>query len=279
MGEVTEYLYPINADQERFVDVDGAPVRMTSTNLWEAIEQNPDSPVTWYLSNSFRSMRADDIVWVYQAVEQRIVARARAVQVDQDDDEWHVVLIWDLDATRALRTSPIPRSEFGQTPQNPVRANARTLEVFRLWERSTKVSGPRPTEVPGPEDARLRVLAEIVRRQGQPEFRRRLLVAYGGQCAISGCDAKAALEAAHITPYRGQHTNRTENGLLLRADLHTLFDLHLIAIDRTGAVILSSALAASKYEQFAGRKIRTPRNRRDHPSQDLLARHRESLTP
>ena len=42
MGEATDYLYPIKAAQDRFVDVDGAPVRMTSANLWESIEQAPD---------------------------------------------------------------------------------------------------------------------------------------------------------------------------------------------------------------------------------------------
>ncbi|NMM29692.1 MAG: HNH endonuclease [Cellulomonas sp.] len=224
-------------------------------------------------------MRPEDIVWVYQAGEQRIVARARAVQIYQQDDVWHVDLVWDLGATRALRRSPIPRSNFGQTPQNPVRANAGTLEVLRRWERATKVGGQSSPDPSGFEDARIRVLAEVVRRQGQQDFRRRLLVAYGRRCAISGCDVEGVLEAAHISPYLGPHTSGTENGLLLRADLHTLFDLHLIAIDQTRAVILSSALAGSDYEQFAGRKIRTTQSRSDHPSRDLLAKHRESLTP
>src|ERR1700722_13744752 len=39
------------------------------------------------------------------------------------------------------------------------------------------------------------------------------------------------LEAAHITPYMGASTNSLLNGLLLRADIHTLFNLGLISID------------------------------------------------
>ncbi|HZZ18730.1 MAG TPA: HNH endonuclease signature motif containing protein, partial [Opitutaceae bacterium] len=79
-------------------------------------------------------------------------------------------------------------------------------------------------------DACERVLGQIVRRRGQKEFRESLLVAYDQRCAITNCDAVDALEAAHIIPYQGSATNNVTNGLLLRADIHTLFDLGLIAI-------------------------------------------------
>jgi len=49
-------------------------------------------------------------------------------------------------------------------------------------------------------DARERVLASIVRRRGQAEFRKKLLAAYRGRCAVSGCDVEDVLEAAHIVP-------------------------------------------------------------------------------
>ena len=39
-----------------------------------------------------------------------------------------------------------------------------------------------------------------------------------------------ALDAAHIYPYRGTKTNLTDNGLIMRADIHTLFDLYLLGI-------------------------------------------------
>jgi predicted restriction endonuclease len=72
------------------------------------------------------------------------------------------------------------------------------------------------------QDARERTFAAIVRRRGQSRFRRSLLRAYTGQCAVTACDAQETLEAAHILPYRGQRTNHVTNGLLLRADLHSL---------------------------------------------------------
>jgi hypothetical protein len=49
--------------------------------------------------------------------------------------------------------------------------------------------------------------------RGQKEFREALLDAYAGRCAITQCDATAVLEAAHITPYAGEHTHRRVNAL------------------------------------------------------------------
>lgn len=116
------------------------------------------------------------------------------------------------------------------------------------------------------EDARERVITAITRRRGQAMFRSRLLAAYEGKCAISGCSVEAVLEAAHIVPYRGQHTNETSNGLLLRADLHTLFDLDLLRIEpETRLVVLDATLRGSSYDEFHGKALRRPKNPDDQP--------------
>jgi putative restriction endonuclease len=47
---------------------------------------------------------------------------------------------------------------------------------------------------------------------------------------VTESDCPAALEAAHIKPYIGEATNHITNGWLLRSDLHTLFDRHLIGV-------------------------------------------------
>jgi 5-methylcytosine-specific restriction protein A len=65
------------------------------------------------------------------------------------------------------------------------------------------------------QDARNKINRAIALRQGQPAFRKSLLQVYGGKCAITGSDAEAALEAAHILPYRGPLTHHVQNGLLL----------------------------------------------------------------
>ena len=47
-------------------------------------------------------------------------------------------------------------------------------------------------------------------------------------CAVSGCEAVETLQAAHIAPYAAGGPSTAENGLLLRADLHLLFDAGLL---------------------------------------------------
>jgi putative restriction endonuclease len=123
-------------------------------------------------------------------------------------------------------------------------------------------------------DAREKVLAQIVRRRGQREFRERLLVAYDRRCAITNCDVADALEACHIVPYQGPATNDISNGLLLRADIHTLFDLGLIGVEpEQMTVVLSSRLGDSAYSLMGNVVLRIPRDDSMRPSREALRRH------
>ncbi|NUX59342.1 HNH endonuclease [Paraburkholderia youngii] len=129
------------------------------------------------------------------------------------------------------------------------------------------------------EDARRRIMRTLVQREGQPQFRRALIDEYAGACAISGCAVEALLEAAHIIPYLGSHTNDVSNGLLLRADLHKLFDLHLLRIDpHTRTVHLCDELKASEYSCFEGRRLRPTKSPNNAPSQASLSHHEERCT-
>jgi putative restriction endonuclease len=120
-------------------------------------------------------------------------------------------------------------------------------------------------------DARIRVLAEIARRQGQPAFRTRLLAAYGGRCAVTGCDVPDALEAAHLRPYRGPASNTVANGILLRADLHTLLEKQLIAIHPESRFLeLSRWLQGTAYSSLAGKRISDPQDPGAAPAAELL---------
>ena len=124
-------------------------------------------------------------------------------------------------------------------------------------------------------DARTRTVAAIICRRGQPEFRRRLLAAYGGRCAVTGCEAVEVLEAAHISPYRGPDTNSVDNGLLLRADIHTLFDLGLLAVDSaTMTILVAPVLAGTTYGELSDRGLGLPSNLVEGPSSIALDAHR-----
>lgn len=127
-------------------------------------------------------------------------------------------------------------------------------------------------------DARERELRAIAIRRGQRRFREELLRAYEGRCAITDCDVEPALEAAHIVPFRGDHTNVVVNGLLLRADIHTLFDLRLISVDPRRLSIEVAPILRSAYGDLSGRPLRVPRAPEQCPDRDALRLHRSSCS-
>jgi len=124
------------------------------------------------------------------------------------------------------------------------------------------------------EDARERVAASIVRRRGQQAFREALIKRYHGRCVVTGCDVVAVLEAAHIVPYLGVATNHPENGLLLRADIHTLFDLGLLAITQDLRVVVHPSLFGTSHGELNGRPLLLPPDGVSRPSSGALTEHR-----
>ena len=127
-------------------------------------------------------------------------------------------------------------------------------------------------------DFRLRALREAVVREGQPAFRRKLIEAYEGKCAITGCSVQVLLEAAHITPYAGAWHTRAQHGLLLKTDIHTLFDRGLLWIDTDLKIRISKQLAETEYAELDGRRLSLPKNERDWPLKTHLSNHRRYWT-
>lgn len=125
------------------------------------------------------------------------------------------------------------------------------------------------------EDGRKKVLTAVVRRQGQAAFRRSLMRAYEGRCAVSGCAVEPLLEAAHIRAYFGPETNHVTNGLLLRADIHTLFDLGLIWIDEDMRIVAAARLTGTDYASLNRRKLMIPQEVACRPSGLAIGWHRE----
>lgn len=125
------------------------------------------------------------------------------------------------------------------------------------------------------QDARQKILREVVRRQGQKPFRSGLLTAYQGRCAVTGCAVEPVLEAAHITPYLGPQTNKVTNGLLLRSDIHTLWDSGLLYLDADYRVRLKPPLIESDYVKLQGQSIALPSRADICPSERAITWHRD----
>jgi len=145
----------------------------------------------------------------------------------------------------------------------------------RALQHSSEVFDPRSVS-----DGRQRMLASILRRQGQQDFRQKLLTAYNSECAMTRCGVSWILEAAHITPYRGIRTNAVSNGLLLRADIHTLFDLALISIEPARMKIhVSTRVRDPLYVALDGKTLAVPSNKTARPSEIALAEHFKLFNP
>lgn len=76
------------------------------------------------------------------------------------------------------------------------------------------------------------------------------------------------LEAAHISPYRGENDKHPENGLLLRSDVHTLFDLDLIGIEPHHLHVVLHPEVAPEYGRFADVSLACESEQR--PSREAL---------
>lgn len=125
---------------------------------------------------------------------------------------------------------------------------------------------------------RAMAIRAICVRRGQRKFRKDLLAAYNDKCCVTGETAPAILEAAHIHPYRGADTNQVANGLLLRTDLHTLFDFGLWTLEDTFTIRLSSHIISSKsYAGYDGATIAVPNKPQLRPSKAALRFHREMI--
>lgn len=117
-------------------------------------------------------------------------------------------------------------------------------------------------------------------RQGQPAFRAALLEAYSVRCAVTGCQIPETLEAAHIIPHSlsGSQGALPANGLLLRADIHALFDEGLIGFrpvcDGKILVEVSPVIAETEYGNIHGRELRLPKNPGLSPSRAALTLRR-----
>ena len=130
-------------------------------------------------------------------------------------------------------------------------------------------------DLSGLGDARDQRLMEVAARAGRDRFRSAVLDAYDGRCAVTGFDAAETLEAARIYPYTGPATNRVSNGILLRADIHTLFDRGALAFSPTYEVLLKPHLLVTRYADLSGAVLRLPRERVYRPSTAALRSHRE----
>jgi hypothetical protein len=137
-----------------------------------------------------------------------------------------------------------------------------------------------PFTISGPIDERRKIESERVIRDGAVTFRRDLLRAWRTRCAISCIGVTPVLEAAHIFPYLGTATNDLRNAILLKSDLHILFDAHLLSIeyaDDALIVRISKSLMPTAYARYNGRSINLPAELAHQPAAEVVQYHFEKF--
>jgi putative restriction endonuclease len=119
-------------------------------------------------------------------------------------------------------------------------------------------------------------------RLGQGAFRVLVTDAYKRRCAITGERTLPVLDAAHIKPYADSGPNLVENGLLLRSDLHKLFDIGYVTVTPDFRVEVSAKIkeeyenGREYYSHHGQRLLIIPESAKDKPSKQFLEWHNQN---
>jgi putative restriction endonuclease len=119
-------------------------------------------------------------------------------------------------------------------------------------------------------------------RYGQGLFSLAVRDAYDGSCAVTHEHSGPVLEAAHIRPYSWGGEHRVDNGLLLRRDLHRLYDRGYVTVTadyvfRVGERLREEFKNGRSYYGLTGSTIRVPAREVWRPDKELLDWHGQKI--
>ena len=159
----------------------------------------------------------------------------------------------------------------------------------RLWRQVGERLQGMPNVGIGPAQIQLREFAAfgpprlVAPRLGQGGFRIGVLENYRRRCVITGERTEPVLEAAHIRRYSESGGHDLANGLLLRSDLHRLFDLGYIGVEPEKRSVLVSSKIRERFENgrayyaLHGTRLALPVNPATAPDPNLLRFHLERV--
>ncbi|MEK7477677.1 MAG: HNH endonuclease [Candidatus Coatesbacteria bacterium] len=181
------------------------------------------------------------------------------------------------------RWIPAPR-DWKQGTQKDKTYDLSTGVGREIWDALVASSATIPAigGVPPGQSPRYGPPTIIEPRMGQGGFRFRVADAYGRRCALSGERVLPALVAAHIRPYKNDGPHDVKNGLLLRSDIHVLFDKGYITVTPDHHVEISKRLKTEfgngrDYLRHHGSAIQLPGLPSLHPAAEYLRWHNERV--
>lgn len=136
------------------------------------------------------------------------------------------------------------------------------FEVLGPYEYRLHLKKPDGRRISGhdvavPTEERVRQWSLRENRPEQQSFRRAIATRDGLKCAISGCDIPEVLDAAHLAPRSLGGVYHPSNGLILRTDLHRLFDSGLLAIRSDGVITLADGIEDPSYKTLEGKAVQS----------------------
>lgn len=149
-----------------------------------------------------------------------------------------------------------------------------------LWDQLDGVVVATARGLAESEQARFGEPTLITPRLGQGAFRVVITELYGRQCALTDGKVLPALDAAHIVPYAEGGSHSKTNGILLRKDIHSVFDAGYATLDSDYRFVVSQKVRevfnnGSEYLRLHGTRLRLPGNPFDHPDKAALRWHND----
>lgn len=177
---------------------------------------------------------------------------------------------------------PVP-ADFSKHAQQGKTYDTSTPQGRALWDEvrlrlaSSDLDGVAEPEAPVFGDPVL-----VRPRLGQGSFRLLITESYERRCAITGEKALPVLDAAHIRPLHRGGVHALDNGLLLRSDIHRLFDSGYVTITPDLRFRVSSRLKdefdnGEPYYPFDRGEVHLPVDQREHPRSELLEWHADTV--
>lgn len=150
-----------------------------------------------------------------------------------------------------------------------------------LWRETRLRLAAQQLEGPLGEVARFGEPRLIRPRLGQGTFRVAVTDVYSRRCAVTSERTLPILDAAHIRPYADGGTHEITNGLLLRTDIHRLFDLGYVTVTQDARFEVSKRLREDfengrHYYAMQGQRVELPTADDTRPSRAALDWHHEN---
>jgi putative restriction endonuclease len=224
-----------------------------------------------------------------QEMQSRISGIRARIRYDERTGSEEIGCIQLISPVFFARDGWVPQpTDWKPRTQTPVKFDLTTGEARRVWEAClARLNGPRPATtiaLASTTESLVRYADPrfVQQRLGQATFRIAVLDAYGRACAVTGEHSLPAIEAAHIRSYADEGPHEIRNGLLLRADLHRLFDTGYVTVTPELCLEVSPRLREDyrngrSYYPLHGSRLSVPDIEEHRPGKGFLEWHNQHI--